>query len=529
MVERKLLLIGVWGFPGTWYPTLYRPLKPPSDVRRWPKFVEWSLAGEEVKSHSTTLAMARSLMDDWRVKVVIYGLDTLACPGRVREVRGDEVGAKLREELERLMEGFQDEPRKYDEVFNRAKQVLERYARGYSEEVGLSDAYELHVVPGIGTFRMGGGEVTYSFKGSISTTLTALELDLFKRLEQWSPDAVVLDISHGVNYFPTLALEAVERAVAAYSALERRCVGLAVCNSDPVLCPNQSSTVHLVKATALEESPLSLLSTLASRLVEKPFKMLEKVEAPKEAKALEVKYKEALDEVKSLVNAVSKASAYGLILYLATKLYNVDAKRFKSLAEQLTSAVEEALRGRAVKSQGKRVEIGYNYAIDPDVLAMLYSLELITLLVERAPKAERVDVPGNSKAAMFKLDDLSKFAEAVGLRDPAKRMLSYEISDIKRRVEAYRKVLGKGEARLRELYSTIYEVTEGRLVEALNEERLREIRRSSINKTCKVEPRHFYAHAGMERNLLVVDVWGEISVGYVEKCLSEVDKLLKET
>ena len=57
----KILVIGLWGFPGDWFYSVYRPIAPPKDVNRWGKYSEWYFLDTEVRTHSTTLAIAYAL------------------------------------------------------------------------------------------------------------------------------------------------------------------------------------------------------------------------------------------------------------------------------------------------------------------------------------------------------------------------------------------------------------------------------------------------------------------------------------
>ena len=513
---RDLLLVGVWGFPGNWFRANYMPLKPPQEIGKWPKFVEWENIRREVTSHSTTLSMARFLEDEgWNVKTLIYGMDTLACPGRARE---------LEDEIQELILRFRDSPpRQYKEILERAAEVLRLYVKSYSEEVGLkANSIDISIVPGIGTFRLAGGVIRYQFLGSITTCSVSLELDLYEKLKESECRAVILDISHGINYLPSLALEALNRAVRVYSALTGSPIGFAVCNGDPVMSSGQNSVIHLVRAQLVEETPFSLLAPPGLILPERSVKMLERRRPPEHVRTFEDGYREVRGRLERFTYSASKVATHGLVLYLVTQLSNMRVgEDWLSPLQRVVEGVKQLINLREVNSTANLVKVSYSYSLEPDLPIISYLSDLVEKLVEKAPELEETEVSEIGRAKLVDLEDLKRYAEEVaGLKQPAKRLFEYEISNIEKRVCGLRSIFKEGGV---ELLSTIHSLADK------CEEELESVRRECIKKLCQIDRRNFYAHAGMEMNSVVVSVSdGRILVGYPEKCLEELSKIVSD-
>lgn len=539
----RVLVVGVWGFPGSWRLASYKPPAPPKDVKKWGKLVEWGY-GESLKAHSSLAALAKTLHDEerWSLHCVVYGLDTLAAPQylKLNQIQDDENRRKLGEENNKLIDSFYGEdPRDYREIVDRAERVLKLYVRGYFEEVGVGSGHVSTVIlPGVGVFQLKKGQKptkTYDFRGSPQNALAAMELDLYNRLLKHKPEAVVLDVSHGVNFLPVLAVTALRRAVEVYSAEEGKEVSSAVVNSDPVLGQGQEATMHIVEAGRMGKTPLEVLTGIAvrgqalSREGSKAYKMLVKENPSEELKRLDKLLGKVFENYASLVEAFLKASDYGLALYLGLKLSSVNLEDLRSSVEEAKGSLHRVLKNRSVKVGDGGVTVAHDFSLNtPVILDAIYAADLLTNVVSYAN--------GLFKAVggyrMAKLDGLKKLAGKIGVKGVAEKLLESELCDVDRRVKLYGEVVGGGLEKPTP-YSVVYGAMESRALGLLDEKRrdslLEELRKKAEAKKCGVNKRDFYAHAGLERNAVAVAVEGNVVlVGYHPRCLDKIDEIVKK-
>ena len=539
-----VLVVGVWGFPGSWLLAGYRSLVPPRDPGRWGRLVYWGL-GERVDLHSTLVALAKTLLDSgWCVRVVVYGLDSLAAPPRRRDpgrIPGDdEVRRGLVEETNALIDEFYaSDPRDYGEVVGRAERVLRLYVEGYFGEAGLDlSLVDLVVVPGVGVFQLKGGDggfKRYVFRGSPQNTLALLELDLYRRLHTYRPRAVVLDVSHGINFLPVLAVSALRWAVKTYSALEGVEVGVAVVNSDPVESHGQEATLHLVDARVVSRRPLEVLADVVGevwRLVEgvKAYKMLVREERPpKELLELDKTVRMVAKKYASLAGTMLRVADYGLLLYLAHQLTDTDPNEILKDAKKVEELLSKAM-ARRVEAGGDTVIVSHGFSLNASgILDTIYTLHLLAKMAREAPGLIE-EVEGYRMAG---LDRLRSYAERVGLREPAKTLLYNELRDLEKRVNLYRKVTGEALEKPTP-YRLVYKALEAQALDLLDEDRrqdlLKDLEKSAESKMCDVDTRNFYAHAGLEQNAIAVAVKGDrILVGYHPQCLEKLAETIKES
>jgi len=252
--------------------------------------------------------------------------------------------------------------------------------------------------------------------------------------------------------------------------------------------------------------------------------MLSKERLPSEIAEFENNYRKIKGRFDDLFNVFPKVSSYGLILYLITKLSELTKEELSSMFQDLRLSLINALERREVNIvNNNEVEVRYKYAINPNVVNLFYSLDLVSELVDAVPKSSEIEVPGVGHAKAVSLEDLEGYAEKVGLSEPAETIFHNEIHNIRKRTSAYLKLLEGGN----ELYSFIYSVSDARPIDVLDEGKLKEIRDRCVKNVGKIDERNFYAHAGMERNVIAVST-EEMSVGYLVDFLGEVEKILKK-
>ncbi|MEM0249085.1 MAG: TM1812 family CRISPR-associated protein, partial [Ignisphaera sp.] len=376
-----------------------------------------------------------------------------------------------------------------------------------TKEVGEQLAASVSVLPGIGVYRACSNLRRFVYRGSPLNTYAALLIDLADALNCVDPDLVVLDISHGVNYLPVLGREAVHKSIRLYSALRGKKVVVAVVNSDPVQEPGQSSHIHLVELRTYEEKPLELFESTVSDLSMEELKprALERVEPPKEIQELSKLIDYTSKSYTDLVNALTRASSYGLVLYILTRMAGLDLGELERDISSLEGKVKDALYSRSVRLEGDSVTVEHKYAVTPGVVDLLSALRLL----KRLREAIKLDFKAGE--GWVELELLEKLGGELGLSRIASKILMYEVQDIEKHVNALES-----------------------LEDAIAREKLREVlmeaehkARSRPEQRCQANERHFYAHAGLERNIVEVKKQNEkIYIRYIPACLELVNEII---
>jgi len=186
-MAKKVLCVSTWGDPSQWRYADYKP-----DEETAPAF-------SETVSAFSTLSMLERLKKPDLMLVVVS--DTLAARSGRR---------------------FSS----YEDVEEAARAYAERYLCGVEAEI--------IVLPGI--MRISGSDPEYEFKADLRDYRTLFLYEVYSRAAKLGSTEeleIVLDISHGVNYMPALALDAVQEAAAMASVLLARAVRLEVYQADP--------------------------------------------------------------------------------------------------------------------------------------------------------------------------------------------------------------------------------------------------------------------------------------------------------
>ncbi len=522
MGKPKVLVVSTWGFPGGWRPVNYYVVKAPEVISKWGKYSEWGVVGYCIESFSTTAAQVRELMRDFEVSVVVYGLDTLAAPPYIkvgsdssgRAVSHSEVLTRCAEELSNRISYFlREAPKGYGEVVRRAEEVLELFVREYFRFVGLSDdVWRVKVLPGVMECRLGGA-VRYDFRGSPLNTLVALELDLMRRIEAFKPDAVILDISHGVNYLPLVATESLNRVIMTYSATAGHGVGVAILNSDPVATTTTEAVIHVVKAEYVTCEPANLVSGFGEVFRKgnggKVFKMLHSSAPSNSLTKLDKYVQNVRRKYSDLVSAVTEASRYGLVLLLVTFASKGRHEELSSDVRKVTELAEEALKDREVRTSKDAVTVEHKHVLLPsELMHIVHVLRVLHHVVEAVKRRVTTDDEVKETYCAVSTEDLEELAKELGLSKAAMTILENELSELRKSVKIYTQILGDLSKwtpyrRIRRLLEeSTYEV----LQDKSRDELLRTIDEEIRRKECRVNRRNFYAHAGLEMNVVYVKV-----------------------
>lgn len=547
----KILVVGIWGFPGSWHRAKYYPPIPPDDKNRWTRLIGWELSSKGVTTHSTTVAITSILLEQGHdVYINVYGLDTLASPPRIRsdKIVDDKLRLELAKKLgERLDEYHDTDPENYNDVLNRARSVLAMFADKYFNEIDgdLKNRIMLKILPGIGSFTLSksdGARKKYEFHGSPQNTAVALEHDLLKTMYEKSADAVILDISHGINYLPVTAVKAISRASEMYSALRGCSVPVAILNSDPVTRSDQEASIHVINVLRLEEKPSTILKKIVPSLSdEHAYKMIEAHKPPKILNDL----RRMISKVKKNYLCYAKVLAlgieYGLILYSAVKGREMCSTESIKLLDQnindLEKAIVEAVLGREISIDDGLIKIKHSYALQHDVV--MDALYLLLVLKSIAEKTREFEVG----EPLIDVDSLRRYAEEMGLTGVGKIIFENEISDIKRRVREFLdnlKLVLEHPVAYTIVYDS-YNAFKPQSCKNSDEEKIKECEAlkkiiSQINSgefidkdACNIDYRNFFAHAGLERNSIHVAVRdNKVFIGYRPQCLEKVENIIKK-
>ena len=180
--EERVLGVATWGDPGFW------------------RYARYVADGKRVEAFST-LSVLREVEDP--VKIVVVVLDTLAGYEAVSGARS------------------------YGDIEERVRDYARRYLCGVEAEIV--------VLPGIfERYEKGGTGRRLSFESNPrSEFLPLLAYTVFEEAVEVDATSIALDVSHGLNFMPILALRAAEEAAAPLAAARVRRVKLRVYQSDP--------------------------------------------------------------------------------------------------------------------------------------------------------------------------------------------------------------------------------------------------------------------------------------------------------
>ncbi len=516
-------------------------LRPPQDPTRWGKLSEWGFYGVServnVRSHSTTMALARAFIESgWSVHIIIYALDTLASPASVPPG----ILEKERErEFNALLEEFYSaDPRRYEDIVERSRRVINFFLDEYLDEAGIEkDLVEIYILPGTGRWKLRNPQAAdkpYNYIGSPLNMQALLEIHLAERLQQLRPDALVLDISHGINYMPALSLRVLERLLVFHTALRGEPISVAVMQSDPVSDDDQESLIHVVEAGRVGYSIHDALEYFVGPLPSAAgeihgYRMLGRSKPPEALRRLRIDLRRALEEYWAPLKALMASNRHGLALYALHLLSEVEPTALKADLESLEDSMRGALRYREVHIENGIVVLQPYVIIPGESLNVFYALELLEALAS----LEELKPRAIGAYRMFSLSSLRRYLERIRPPEPSRAIAEKEIDDVEARTRWFLELLEAEPSLLSKptSYSTVYAVLEEKAYEALrgrenilkgvgeNQEKLEK----GAGGSCSIDKRNFYAHAGMERNALAVILGGEgVYVGYHPHCLDSV-------
>lgn len=525
---KSILVVATWGLPSPWRKVNYLlEVKPPS-IKEWGKYSRWPpYDGKPIPSYSTTVALIKALEElGWSTKALIFGLETLASSSAGGDNEKKDVNQKHSEIVKRLCGNIPS----CSCLRDAAREILDLWVKKYFEDM-MDKVAGMHILPGAGVYNIScdSGRV---FKYSNSPLLFSFlfEYIVFKSLLELKPDAVILDITHGVNYMPSLAIRSIERPVKVYSALSSKEVGLAVTNSDPVQQNTQESTIHFVVVKRISEEPLPLLREISDIVIEEAKGKLYYMRRPEKPQSMGLRSLDKLEQkVKTLkedLKVISKAYDYGLALYLIEKLtqkYNVQIPDFEEIVWNECN----------IESKDSEVTMSRKYILDQDlIMSIIYAKDLLSRISQSIGK--KINYTIINQYELYSIECLKK----IGIKDIGKLLLEYELDSIRENIKKLLQIVeGDEKENIYNKpipYAAILNILKDS--EAMNRENrekiINEALKSLESEKCDIDKRNFYAHAGLERNSIVVLIKDktqepQIMIGYRPECRNKLNTLLK--
>ncbi|MEM1509179.1 MAG: CRISPR-associated CARF protein Csx1 [Thermofilaceae archaeon] len=525
------LIVTTWGDPGGWKGARYFVEVP---ERRETKLKE------SERAYKATLGALIYAMETNYALVLIS--DTLAVNGEVRD-------------------------EKYESVCEAALKYADHYLHEYIEN---PEKIELSVLPGVGTFQSGDKKPEPGDKrpkleaiGSPLLYMLFAFYEVAQRLRKYKPKRLVLDLSHGINYMPVMAYRAVETAVHYYSLTTGEEIELLVYNSDPIRKEEQEAVIHLIEHKAVNfQAALERAYTVTGRvkleqLAESIARLPPRLKSMgkelgdeivnrrnKLKNEIEEEYKESILFCRGFVRGARK----GLPLFLAYKLVKLSRINVPDSLKLL----DELRRDFAlVKICNDTLNIFHLYSPNEEVLNFILELALVERLSS--------EITCQSMTSNYRLDYLEQLIKQYIVDKSACIIASHELDDIKERLEAFKAMIYMLDLNLPEEcpYALVYEICElkdggRRVIEVFRsknptknlenfkswlgqhtsdlrcavQEKLRIYEHYKCEESM-VDKRNFYAHAGLERHTVRVNI-KEATLSYYEYFLKLIEDLASD-
>jgi CRISPR-associated protein Csx1 len=468
----RVAVVATWGLPLMWRRVKYFVPKLPSKLCGRPS--DYFEAALEREGYSST-AVVRDALADHEVHVVVVGQESIVA--KCRNVPGEPRDDKQRVDAEvcRLNGELHGRVASVEELRREAEDRLRRYVELF---LGRADVV---VLPAVGWYE------GYRFSGSLENAGFFIVDEIYRRLEQLAPDAVVLDVTHGINYMPLFARQAVYMASKALYVRRGAPRCLLVVNSDPVTQDGQDAAINIVESVELEGTTLDeVLVDLATDKDITPLRLLRG--APREAAGA---VRRRVRDVAGRLGVLSDALRLGLLLYFAQEGGDV-----RNLAEAVKKAVEEvrdAVLKASLERYGAWVHVVRHVAADPGLARLRILAEVLAWAHGEAQRCGAED-------GFYKLNCLGDAADTLKLGVVAKTLLRNEIDSLSDKLKGW--------------------AEEGpRLAcEALGES----------CKPCSVNRRILIAHAGLAKAIIeVARRGGELYVKLRRDCVPAVEDHLK--
>jgi len=485
----RVLLVATWGLPLLWRRARYRVPQFPGELCGRSTEIR---PGEWVESYSST-ATIRKALEGHEVKAVVVGMESVVDKCQRPSEAGDDKQRVDREVCERNEELF-GKVQSVEEIRKAAEEVLRRYA-----ELFLGEA-EVLVAPAVGWYR------SYRFVGSLDTARFFLLDEFYTLLNRHRPDVVVLDVTHGVNYLPLVASQALKTAAKALylkQVSDKQPECLISLNSDPVAEDGAEAVLHVAEMTKFEEVTYNDLFTdlTFSQPAEViPWRFLPDASSPAHRDPLKQQTAQLRNRLRATARKIAdlaKALNLGLLLYFVTKYDETDMEEAVKEVSQLAEEVKRQALSAEVYRGGK-IAVVRRVAAAPEVALLKMAAEVIYDVGTRLAECKWED-------GFYRLSCLGQRAKELKVGMVAETLFGNEVDDLKNKLsnkEPHEPTL---------------------ICELINKKDDTE----TECKPCAINRRILIAHASLNKTTTeVVKRQGELYVRLRKECLGEIERNL---
>ncbi|MGC9187524.1 MAG: CRISPR-associated CARF protein Csx1 [Fervidicoccaceae archaeon] len=497
------LIIATWGAPWVWRKTKY--------------VLHEEGVSESVESCSSVFALAKKHEN---AKVIIVGADSLLDYEQRQNGRGEDqfcrdifydVADELKiEPLSKSMEKYSS----YEKIIVDAKKLISETAKRMSPEGLTLNNMEAIIMPMLGK----PSEVT--FNGGPRDPFSVLLFELFKITKDSSFGKIYLDLSQGVNYMPSLLMQAA-KMLASLSLFDpsmdtKDVVEIKAFNSEPARKLSEIALHEIYwENVGTIQVPLGLGDSREINVLDRRTGT-EGDDGKKAVDSLR-EFNENFDKIKGSVSKVLKSLRYPVPLLLRYSCSTIED--YREFFNVLDDAFSRWKKNTVINSDGKRIErrLELNYW-------GLYSYSLSYKACSQIKGSERQIADGstkpqNSNDVIMYLDEFDEIARKIYRRVSRafEPIITNEVSNIDKKIEEKGEVLNKGECL--------------ELDELFEKEGDSEEKGSSASKgTREPDRRIVIAHAGLQREYVEVcreKGGGRIYLRYIADSPERILKILE--
>jgi len=347
---------------------------------------------------------------------------------------------------------------------------------------------EVIVAPGVGRFRIGGLQGKYSeFKGEMADFYSYVLLELSRRLPLEEEDfTLCLDLTHGINYMPTLTYRAVKELLGVMAVKgrgvkpEERKVRFKAYNAEPFVKEGEELQIHVVEDSLVAPNPCKEAISNNKKFLD-PLNL-----APQECKKLS---EEKLGLIRGALNVDELNAFLGAVangLPLALYSFHPEVEKLEEFIDRIIKVYEGYI---SVCSEENVFKVERHTSFTKDFNA----------LVKAYATAKAVNLPRKSEVSLEDLHEVRK--KFFSKLEVFKILISRELKEVEERVKESKPEELQGWRSLNEL---------------LQPSKLGEPGVENFDY------RNFLAHSGLERNAVEV----RLEKATLEEAQKQVRKLI---
>ncbi|ABW02334.1 CRISPR-associated CARF protein Csx1 [Caldivirga maquilingensis] len=545
--EERVLVLAPWGLPTLWDEVNYvipRVSESGGKLCVRPINIEWNDV-DKVKSYTSLAGVLRYITNAGHkgfIDVIIMGLDTLAFPDTRSQSGNCNVVGILSDFTNTLRNGKVNYRDIENTAYSLLKNCISQYLGGFNSKADKINI-EVEILPGTGTYRA--GNFNARFMGGINNLNFTMLYKLYNKVRYNKYSAIIIDITHGVNYLPMITYMAAQLIAKYLSARDNKDICLITFNADPISRQKTEATqerrLNIIEMQNISIEPHEFLKELTGRLnKEKIFRIVRTNHDKDKINKLN-KLNNNYEDIRRRLNPsrITTSLEYGFALYLVTYLRKNNLTHVKDL-EELSRNISN-LCDEIYNYMNEAVDISINN--NEVLISRIYDFETSPLLLSMA-----FDVVRNRVINVLNLDQLMdneggidiEYLLKIPVSSVADTILSNEVDSIKRAAELFRDVavnllgMNKGILGGYVKYGNIHDFVNKSIIDIGR--RSNDIREEIKNYSCdnqdshddsecRFNDRNFIAHAGLERNITCIKISGDkVFIKYIDKCFEDIDK-----